>query len=157
MATGPVAQGGRMTVNSEVRINALSGVAWSAIAWGIGHEALGTPIWGGVLASPFIGVLIGRMSRRHHEASWIVHILVSFFHLYFAAMVFAVATSILGVAWRPVPVSLGEWVLQVIFVVLWGLTFTGYVIVLWPLSFLNHWIVWRTIAGSAASGTISRL
>ena len=143
-----------MTVNSDARMDALSGVVWGAIAWGIGHDAMGPQIWGGVLASPFIGVLIGRMSRRHQTGSWTVRILVSLFHLYFAAMVFAVAMSIVGVAWKPAPVSPGEWVLHVIFVVLWGLTFTGYVLVLGPLSFLNHWIHWRTVAGAAARGSV---
>jgi len=26
---------------------------------------------------------------------------------------------------------------------LWGLTFMGYILVLWPLSYLNCWLIWK--------------
>jgi hypothetical protein len=34
---------------------------------------------------------------------------------------------------------------------LWGLTFTGYFFVLWPLSFFNHRLVWRAHAAGGVA------
>ena len=42
--------------------------------------------------------------------------------------------------------SIIEWVL----VTLYGLTFTGYFLVLWPLAFLNHWLLGRVWKGEWA-------
>ena len=39
--------------------------------------------------------------------------------------------------------------LQAVLAVLWGLTFTGYFVVLWPLAYLNHSLLGRAAARRA--------
>jgi hypothetical protein len=39
-----------------------SGAVWGLVAVLIGREALGPVVWGGVVASPLIGLLIGSVS-----------------------------------------------------------------------------------------------
>lgn len=44
-------------------------------------------------------------------------------------------------------VSVSATPIEHVLAVLWGLTFGGYALVLWPLSFFNHRLVWQADAG----------
>ncbi|TMQ52315.1 MAG: hypothetical protein E6K74_12485 [Candidatus Eisenbacteria bacterium] len=68
---------------------------------------VGKGIWGGVLVSPLIGILVGLVAARL----------------------------------RKLPAS--AVILQSAVGFLWGLTFMGYIVVLWPLSYLNCWLIWK--------------
>jgi hypothetical protein len=127
-------------------LSALSGCGWGLIAYIIGHAAMGHRIWGGIVAAPLIGVFIGYVSRPIEAESRPVHIVVSLFHLYLAATCFAVAVATAGLAWLPRHVTFAASLTQDVLNTLWGLTFTGYFLVLWPLSLFNHRLVWRSDA-----------
>jgi hypothetical protein len=124
-------------------LSALSGCGWGLIAYIIGHAAMGHRIWGGIVAAPLIGVFIGYVSRPIEAESRPVQIVVSLFHLYLAATWFAVAVATADLVWGQRHVTFGASLIQDVFGVLWGLTFTGYFLLLWPLSLLNHRLVWR--------------
>ena len=76
---------------STAKLSALSGCGWGLVAYFIGHAAFGHGIWGGIVAAPLIGVLIGHLSESIGAKSRPVQIVASLFDLYLAAMTF----------WRP--------------------------------------------------------
>jgi hypothetical protein len=137
---------------STAKLSALSGCGWGLVAYFIGHAAFGHSIWGGIVAAPLIGVLIGHLSKPIEVKSRPVQIGASLFDLYLAAMCFAVASAVFEFVWGPRHVSFPTVLVRHVLGVLWGLTFTGYCLVLWPLSFFNHRLVWRA---RAAGGVVA--
>jgi hypothetical protein len=137
---------------STAKLSALSGCGWGLIAYFIGHAAFGHGIWGGIVAAPLIGVLIGHLSGSIEAKSRPVQMVVSLLDLYLAAICFAIATAVLDFVWGPRQMPFPTLLMRDILVVLWGLTFTGYFLVLWPLSFFNHRLVWRA---GAAGGVVA--
>jgi hypothetical protein len=133
------------------KLSALSGCGWGLVAYFIGHAAFGHGIWGGIIAAPLIGVLIGHVSQSIEAKSRRVQIVASLLDLYLAAMCFAVAASVFDFLWGPRQMPFPTVLMRDILGVLWGLTFTGYFLVLWPLSFFNHRLVWRAHAAGGAA------
>ena len=118
------------------------------VLWG----AEGDIIWGGMLASPVIGVLVGLVVERLHGLSTPSRVVVSLADLYLAACLFGIAVGVYdlltginaGPGWQRIPSAV---VIQDVLAVLWGLTFTGYLLFLWPLSYANHVLVWNLARG----------
>jgi hypothetical protein len=136
---------------STAKLSALSGCGWGLVAYFIGHAAFGHGIWGGIVAAPLIGVLIGRLSKSIEAKPRPVQIGASLFDLYLAAICFAVASATFDSVWGPRRMPFPTLLMQDILVVLWGLTFTGYFLVLWPLSFFNHRLVWHAHAAGGVA------
>jgi hypothetical protein len=131
------------SLSPMARLSAASGMMWALIAWLIGYRVFGHRIWGGIVVAPVIGILIGRLSwPMRNKPRW-AQIAGSLFYLYLAAVCFAIAMALfspLGPRKRFLP-------FEYVWAVLWGLTFSGYVLILWPLSFFNHRLVWQADAG----------
>jgi hypothetical protein len=125
------------SLSLTTRVSAVSGLAWAAIAWLVGHQIFGPVIWGGVIVAPFIGIVVGRVPPPRHMALW-KQLAVSLRDLYLAAVLFAISMQILAAIFSPHDAG-GPIVLAV----LWGLTFGGVTLLLWPLSFFNHRLVWE--------------
>jgi hypothetical protein len=124
----------------------LSGAAWGGIAWLVGARGLGSIVWGGVMAAPLIGLLMGLLSRPIVRLPIVARIFASLASLYAAALLFGLAVGLWDLA-RDVPGrDAGEVVLQAVLAVLWGLTFSGYVLLFWPLAYLDHSLVGRVAA-----------
>ena len=132
-----------MTTND--RVAAVSGGVWGVIAYVVSHGLFGQAVWAGVVAAPVIGVLIGRISRPARDASQGTQLVVALADLYLSAILFSVCVA-LGLVVAGQRFQLAEIVMSV----LWGLTFTGYVLILWPAAFVNHRIVWNTREGRIA-------
>jgi hypothetical protein len=128
------------------KLSALSGCGWGLVAYSIGHAALGRSVWGGIIAAPLIGVVIGRLSRPIGARSRNYQIAAALFDVYLAATCFGVAMAVFDLVWGPRNVTLFASLTQSVLAVLWGLTFTGYFLVLWPLSVFNHRLVWHADA-----------
>ena len=63
--------------------------------------------------------------------------------LYIAAALFGLAAGVYDAS-RGIPNQIPEAVIvQAVFATWWGVTFTGFVLFLWPLSYLNHWMLGR--------------
>lgn len=95
--------------------------------------------------------LVISLSKSIEAKSRPVQIVASLFDLYLAAMCLAVATAVFDFVWGPRHVPFPAVLMQHILGVLWGLTFTGYFLVLWPLSFFNHRLVWRADAAGGVA------
>jgi hypothetical protein len=82
----------------------------------------------------------------HNKPRW-VQIAGSLFYLYVAAACFAIGMALFSPVFGPRDVRFSAGLIEHVLAVLWGLTVGGYALVLWPLSFFNHRLVWQTDAG----------
>jgi hypothetical protein len=134
-------------LSPTARVSAVSGLGWSLIACLIGYHAFGHGLIGGIIMAPLIGVLIGHLSSPLQNKPRWVQIAGSLFSLYVAAACLAVGMALFSPVLGPRSVSLPATLRNDVLAVLWGLTFGGYALALWPLSFFNHRIVWQARAG----------
>jgi hypothetical protein len=111
------------------------------------------PVWGGIAVSPLIGALMGLLSIRFHTRTIPGQAVLALSSLYVAAALFGLAVGATDLAfgtnsepgWHRIPSAV---VLQSVVGLLWGLTFSGDVLFLWPLAWANHRIVahvWRAV------------
>ena len=128
---------------------AVSGLTWGGIAYLLlpGHEWF-PGLWGGIVVSPFIGLLIGLVHRPTYAFPLILRAFLALFTLYAAVTVFGLVVGAVEAVTENNPNTIEnaindvtEWVLAT----LWGVTFAGYVLFLWPLAFANHWLLGRTL------------
>jgi hypothetical protein len=90
------------------------GVVWGLFAFLLGHRALGATIWGGVLASPLLGLGVGLVIHPRY----------------------AVGTGWRRTAWVLAGVYAGA--------AGFGLAVAGYLLILGPLAWFTHWVIeWR--------------
>lgn len=121
----------------------LSGLGWGLFVVYVIFEGTGdAPIVGGLLASPAIGLAVGASTQKWRRWSIPVRIGVSLVSLYAAAALFGLGVGlydwlIIGGPNR-IPHAV---VTQAVLAYLWGLTFTGFLVVLWPMAFVNHWLL----------------
>ncbi len=127
-----------------------SGLAWSGIAYLLlGEWFLG--LWVGIAVSPLFGLLVGWSHRPSYRFPMVARVLVALATLYVAAVLFGLVIGVVQEVIETSPnhvrgASIIEWVL----VTVYGVTFTGYFLFLWPMAFLNHWLLGRTWKGEWA-------
>ena len=127
----------------------LSGVLWGAIAYALGSSWLGPGLPGALVAAPVVGLTVGLAFAWIHRVSRGWRVLAALLSLYCGATLFGLAVGVAdllrsgGASRMPV-----ETVLQAVPAVLWGLTFTGYVLFLWPLAYWNHAVLGRLAGGA---------
>ena len=93
------------------------------------------------MASPLIGLIVGLIYRPAYKLSTSKGVWLSLVTLYVALTLFGLAIALFDLAFgNPVRGHL-EGILQTILAVWWGATLTGYVVILWPLAYLNHWLL----------------
>jgi len=134
-------------LSPTARLSAVSGLGWALIACFIGYRAFGYRIVGGIIMAPLVGVLIGHLSSPLQNKPRWVQIAGSLFFLYVAASCFAIGMALFSPILGPRNVKFPAALIELVLAVLWGLTFGGYALVLWPLSFFNHRLVWQADAG----------
>ena len=121
----------------------LAGCIWGAIGFAIARQMFGPPIWGGVIAAPFIGLVIGFVFRGFRERSPGARIALSLVSLYLATGLFALAVGCTDAA-RPIAHrNGGEVVIQAVMAIWWGVTFTFFLPLLWALAYLTHALLGR--------------
>lgn len=109
------------------------------LTWGLfGYIIVGEGALGGLIASPFIGLLIGRiaLSAVPYGIGWMFP--VSLVNLYIAVFLYGLASGIYDYAVIRADQSVSPVVIiESVFAFLWGLTFL-YIIFLYPASLANH-------------------
>lgn len=135
-----------LLLSPSTGLSAASGLGWALIAFFIGHRVFGYAIVGGLVASPFVGILIGRLASRLHDKPAWIQVLGSLLHLYVAAVCFALGVALSHLVLEPRMPPLGLVIVDV-YAVLWGLTISGFAFLLWPLAWFNHRLVWQADAG----------
>jgi len=133
---------------------AASGLAWGVLAYFLSrHWMHRYVVLGGVVAAPLIGVVVGAAYRRAYSLSRWKQFGISLVTLYLGASLFAIAGGMLDLVLRG---RMEHYIVQAdgsrafgyrilssaittpLLGTLWGLTFGGYAVVLWPLAFANH-------------------
>jgi hypothetical protein len=103
----------------------------------------------GLAAAPVIGLLIGAMTLRTKPVGTVRRGLLALAHLYVAVGLFAVAVGAwqvtMGLDSLPLALRTGDrasaFVASVAGAVL-GFTSSGWVLWLWPVSIVNHMLIW---------------
>jgi hypothetical protein len=122
-------------------------VVWAGIAAAIGYSSsLGGALWGGILVSPLIGLVAGRCARiGMRQRPWL-RMLYTLAALYGSAALFGLGMGIWAWTSSYPHTAAAEVLLSHVYIVILGITISGYFLVLWPLSHLNHRYLWRVIA-----------
>jgi hypothetical protein len=109
---------------------------------------------GGIVAAPVIGLLIGYIARRFSDLDRMWRFWMALGNLYLATYLFLLASGIGHVVSEWITHRRLQTVHRLLVVdplmgALFGLTYTGFVIVLLPLSYWNHALIgkpWREAA-----------
>jgi hypothetical protein len=96
-----------------------------------------------VLLSPVIGLLIGSAVVRLRPSSKLVAAFISLLTLYSSATLFGLAVGLYDYWTGSGNRNAIEVIFQPVPAVLWGLTITTYVVLLWPLAYWNHVLLWQ--------------
>jgi hypothetical protein len=100
---------------------------------------------GGIVAAPAIGALIGYIARRFNRLNFDLRLLVALADLYLATYLFQLATGmgqVFAQLLRGRAVELYRFlVVDPLLGTLLGLTYTGLVLALFPLSYFNHVLI----------------
>jgi hypothetical protein len=121
--------------------SALSGCVWAFIAWALVQVTMdhSEKIVLGMALSPLIGVIIGIIYLPAYKLPKSLQALVSLFTLYLAVSLFGAGLGSYDVFWGSTPISdASRAMIQSILVHIWAVTVLGWVVILWPLSYLNH-------------------
>ena len=124
-----------------------SGLAWIGIAYLLLGEWF-PGLWVGIAVSPLFGLLVGWVHRPTYPFPVVARVLVALATLYATAVLFGLVIGVVQEVIETSPnhvrgASIIEWVL----VTLYDVTLTDYFLFLWPLAFLNHWLLGRTWKG----------
>ena len=124
--------------------SAISGIVWGCIVTVIAFDTAPRAIWGGLIASPAIGCVIGTTTRRWDGLPAPLRSAIALGSLYLAAALFGLGVGLYDwlVLATPNRIASGV-VLQAVLAFLWGLTFPGWVVLFWPLAYLNHRLLAR--------------
>ena len=118
-------------------LSAIAGAMWGGLAFCIGQLWWDPVLWGGVVFSPFIGLLIGYGSRTLRREDYLRNAFFSLASLYVSVIFFGVACGLYDLFGRLyLNRDPGEVVFQAVLVVLAGTT--AYILLLWPLSAITH-------------------
>lgn len=117
----------------------LAGALWGLVAWGLGAKLYGAGLWGGIAAAPFIGVGIGLLQQARFEntAGW-RRWLVALTSLYLGATLFALSVGVTDALTGSASRNGMEVISTALLGTWWGVTLTGFLIALWPLTYLTH-------------------
>ena len=132
-------------------LSACSGAVWGILGfWLVRDTNMATAAPVGLAAAPAIGLLIGAMAFRMRPVGTLRRGLLALAQLYVAVGLFAVAVSVWQVTmgWDSLPLGLRSGDRASAFVTavvgsLVGFTISGWVLWLWPISIVNHMVIWR--------------
>ena len=117
----------------------IAGALWGSLAYLLGVRAFKGLIWAGVLASPLIALGVGWVFQPLFERlSGFRRSLVALATVYAAVALFGLAMGTYDWWSGSASRSATEVVFQSVLTSLWGITFTGFLLFLWPLAYLTH-------------------
>ena len=127
----------------------LAGTVWGAIGVLLAGQMLGPVVWGGAVVSPAIGLATALLFRSFRRLSPGLRIALALASLYVAAGLFALAVGVTDAA-RMIPNrNGGAVVIEKILGVWWGITFMGFLPLLWPIAYLTHSMLGRIEASAS--------
>jgi hypothetical protein len=104
---------------------------------------IGPAVWGGVLASPVIGFVVGWLTlERFAVGSGRRRVVIALAGLALGAALFGLAVGIADMVAAPEQRTIAT-LLEGVAAILWGVFMTGFVIALWPLAYGTYWLLTR--------------
>lgn len=132
------------SLSKYLLLSAISGMIWGGVVTWIAVDMVPRAIWGGLVASPIIGCIIGASTKRWYRLPLPFRIVASLGSLYVATALFGFSVRVYD--WlafdMPNRLSYGV-VLESLLAFLWGLTFVGWLVLFWPLAYVTHWLLGR--------------
>ena len=123
-----------------------AGALWGGVAWFLAAKAIGTPIWGGVAASPLIGWLITALTHGgFRDRGGFGRAVWALGSVYLGALGFGLACGTAALITRG-DYTNAEVLLDPVVGVLWGVTMTGFLLFLAPLAYFTHWVLEQQLA-----------
>jgi hypothetical protein len=138
-------------------VSAISGCVWGLVGfWLVSDTGMRDVAWAGLAASPAIGMLVGYGVTRFAALPYVEWAVISLVSLYVASALFGTAIGIADVmSTTGAHAAHGRGPLISIFAsaigIVTALTVSGWFLILWPASFVNHIVVWSQDRSSAAS------
>lgn len=124
----------------------LAGALWGGLAGLLGSRAFGGRIWAGVFVSPLLGLATGMLMQKPFErlAGW-RRGLVALGSVYLGATLFGAIVGLVGgVSAGGAPRLVVARLAEAVLTVWWGVTLGGFLLFLWPLAYLTHYLLeWR--------------
>jgi hypothetical protein len=153
-------------MRKPLRYSFASGFLWIGVASLIAYAA--SPIHtapldvartfaGGIVSAPLVGLLVGHIARRFSHLNRAQRIWVALGDLYLATYLFSLATG-LGhlvkglITQGQVDAVQRSLVVDPLLGTLLGLTYTGFVVALFPLSYFNHVLIGKAYDQAAGAG-----
>ena len=138
-------------------ISLLSSVVWGGLGyWFVTDTGLRGGAWVALGVSPLIGLLSGSLAMRGQRFGTTGRCLVALLNLYVAVALFACAVGLwdITIGWGELTrlrtsgrlVAFGSTVAALLF----GVTIMGWIF--WPLSIVNHYLLWVRIDPQPPSG-----
>ena len=132
-------------VSKYALLSVASGAVWGCVVTWIAFDMVPRAIWGGLITSPVIGYVIGAATKRWFRLPTPLRIVAALLSLYVAAALFGLGVGLYD--WLAVDVSYDRIpygvVSGAVVAFLVGLT-NGWVVLFWPLAYLNHWLLGRS-------------
>lgn len=134
-------------------LSVLSGTLWGLAGFLIvGDTNMADIAWVGLAASPAIGLLIGCLAVRTTPRGLLGRAFIPLINLYIAVGLFATVLGIwrITAGWNDLAVDLQsgsrrEALFNSIVEALLGFTGGGYVLMFWPASIANHFLIWARL------------
>jgi hypothetical protein len=112
-------------------------------------KALGMFLWamrGGVLAAPFIGVMVGLCSGSFRHAGFGGRLTIAAFSLYASAFLFVLASGLVGTLSKGSSITIATALFNSVAFTFGILTWSGFFVILVPLAYFNHLYLARSPA-----------
>ena len=137
-----------MTTSGYI-VSAILGACWALVACLAGEFRMSPPVWASVTASPFIGILMGHVGARFWRTAPPRRVAIALLTLYLATALFGFAADVRmwidGAAPR-------RFFMENAYILVWGVTWSGWVIFFWPLAYLSHTLVDRIGTPQVSAG-----
>ena len=139
-------------MNRSAWLSVASGFAWGLYGFAFVRDtSIPSAAWGGLIASPFIGLAMGRWAMSARPSGLVKRALFALLSLEGAVLLFAMAIAIwtVTVAWDAAPSLVqargrSSHVVQTLIFFPMGMTLSGLMLVLWPIALANHLLIWRS-------------
>jgi len=135
-----------------ILLSAVSGCVWAGIAYILLDRQFNPGIFGALVTCPGIGILIGLTTRRFIDRPQLARVAIALRDLYLAVIMFAAAGGLSDNFFGSSPYKAPPMTaaLQSIRLLAWGVTTSGFIILLWPISYYNHWLISKAWSGNSA-------
>ena len=153
-----------------VVLGGISGAVWGVIGYLLVRDTnMAGGAWAGLLMSPLIGLSVGLLAVRASPTGVVRQVSFALVALYAAVALFALAVGLwhVTVGWSVAREVMrrstrASALVDSILAALLGVTFSGWVLLLWPASIANHMLLWsqsrrsRTQAGDSHAAHLLR-